>query len=250
METQVFSRKYPGNGKYYTGLRVTLMGPVTGSFDVVKGFELIFTYNRVEKYGCLIFDLSAQNLTYNDVVQTGFWTEIWPMAHADPPIVFLVSRSLPPAPAQFDRYLNVTENVQNGEYGVCVPNGGCGSDVIPPSQWVTTIFYKTTTNSSGPFNNLEMSFALGPAEYKFNEYTVSLENVNDSKPIIIRNMPKEKPHHVFTRLSPGQYVIKIKPYDEHSNDRNRCLCRNEFQACLACKTTVTNEITVGYTQSK
>ncbi|XP_061178843.1 uncharacterized protein LOC133187469 [Saccostrea echinata] len=249
METQVFSREFIGNRKYYTGLRVTLMSPVTGSFDVLKGFELIYTYNTDMKYGCLIFDLSAQKLTYNDVVKTGFWTEIWPMSPADPPIVFLVSRSLPPAPSQYDRYLNVTENVQNGEFSVCVPNGGCGSVVTPSSQWVTTIFYKTTTNSSGPFNNLEMSFALGPPEYNFNEYTVSLHKVNNSKPIIALNLPKERPHHVFKGLSPGKYVIKVIPYDKHFNDRNLCLCRNEFQACLACTTTVTKEITLGHTLS-
>ncbi|XP_061179424.1 uncharacterized protein LOC133188050 [Saccostrea echinata] len=139
------------------------------------------------------------------------------MAPADPPVVFLVSRSLPPAPSQYDRYLNVTENVQNGEFGVCVPNGGC-DNVVTPSEWVTTIFFKTTTNSSGPFNNIEMSFALGPPEYKFNEYTVSLHTVNNSKPIIALNLPKEIPHHVFTRLSPGKYVIKhnLENSSQHS----------------------------------
>lgn len=44
----------------------------------------------------------------------------------DASAVLLVSRSLPPAPAEYDRYLNATENVGTwGEWGLCPPNSGC-----------------------------------------------------------------------------------------------------------------------------
>lgn len=58
--------------------------------------------------------------------QTDFSVDIWPMAKPDPPVVLLVSRSLPPAPAQYDRYLNVTENAGKWvEGGLCPPNSAC-----------------------------------------------------------------------------------------------------------------------------
>lgn len=44
----------------------------------------------------------------------------------DVPAVLLDSRSLPPAPAQYDRYLNATENAGTwGEWGFCPPNSDC-----------------------------------------------------------------------------------------------------------------------------
>lgn len=40
----------------------------------------------------------------------------------DASAVLLVSRSLPPAPAEYDRFLNATENVGTwGEWGLCPP---------------------------------------------------------------------------------------------------------------------------------
>lgn len=66
------------------------------------------------KYFCLI------------PTQTDFWVDIWPMKVNDAHAVLLVSRSLPPAPAEYDRYLNATENVGTwGEWGLCPPNSGC-----------------------------------------------------------------------------------------------------------------------------
>lgn len=66
------------------------------------------------KYFCLI------------PTQTDFWVDIWPMKVNDAHAVLLVSRSLPPAPAEYDRYLNATETVWTwGEWGLCPPNSDC-----------------------------------------------------------------------------------------------------------------------------
>lgn len=66
------------------------------------------------KYFCLI------------PTQTDFWADIWPMKVTDAPAVLLVSRSLPPAPPQYDRYLNATENAGTwGGWAFCPPNSGC-----------------------------------------------------------------------------------------------------------------------------
>lgn len=54
------------------------------SFEVLKGFELIYSYNLDSNYGCLIFDLSAAKLTYTDVVEaSGFYFHCvtWSLYH-------------------------------------------------------------------------------------------------------------------------------------------------------------------------
>lgn len=58
--------------------------------------------------------------------QSDFSADIWPMVEPDPPVVLLVSRSLPPAPGEYDRYLNVTENAGRwGEWAFCPANSAC-----------------------------------------------------------------------------------------------------------------------------
>lgn len=70
---------------------------------------------KIQKYFCL-----------NSNIQTDFWADIWPMKEPNPPAVRLVSRSLPPAPAGYDRYLTETEIVGRwGDMGFCVPNSRC-----------------------------------------------------------------------------------------------------------------------------
>ncbi|XP_048739142.2 uncharacterized protein LOC125653614 isoform X2 [Ostrea edulis] len=246
MKTEVIN-KIHSNNKYYTGLKITLRAPATGSFDVLKGFELIFTYNLDNKYGCLIFDLSAQKLTYNDVIKTDFHVDVWPMSPADPPVIYLVSRSLPPAPAKYDRYLNATEYIKQGDFGVCVPTQGCNG-VVSSSQWKGTIFYKPLTNSSGPFNEVEMSFARAPPEFGFSLYTVSLFKATSlSEPVSQLNLTNQNPRHVFRKLKPGTYVIKVIPFDENFNlGPYHCLCKTQTNVCQSCITTITENFTLGY----
>ncbi|XP_065938370.1 interleukin cytokine receptor-related protein 1 isoform X3 [Magallana gigas] len=244
-----FHKKYPTNHKYYPGLTITLKAPVTASFEVLKGFELIYSYNLDSNYGCLIFDLSAAKLTYTDVVETDFWTDIWPMKVTDAPAVLLVSRSLPPAPAEYDRYLNATENAGTwGEWGFCPPNSDCTGTPTPSCQWVTTIMNKALTNDSDPFNKIQVVFALAPTEFPFTIYTISLYNVNDISPVSAVNVTKDHPSHVFKGIPPGTYIVKVLPFDPYFNQGpGRCLCKNEYNTCFPCTTTVTRNFTVGYT---
>nr|XP_034307292.1 uncharacterized protein LOC117682857 isoform X3 [Crassostrea gigas] len=244
-----FHRKYPTNHKYYPGLTITLKAPVTASFEVLKGFELIYSYNLDSNYGCLIFDLSAAKLTYTDVVETDFWTDIWPMKVTDAPAVLLVSRSLPPAPAEYDRYLNATENAGTwGEWGFCPPNSDCTGTPTPSCKWVTTIMNKALTNDSDPFNQIQVVFALAPTEFPFTIYTISLYNVNGTSPVSAVNVTKDHPNHVFKGIPPGTYVVKVLPFDPYFNQGpGRCLCKNEYNSCFPCTTTVTRNFTVGYT---
>lgn len=65
-------------------------------------------------------------LVFKLYLQTDFWADIWPMRESNLPAVRLVSRSLPPAPAGYDRYLTETEIVGRwGDMGFCVPNSRC-----------------------------------------------------------------------------------------------------------------------------
>jgi hypothetical protein len=59
------------------------------------------------------------------------------------------------------------------------------------SQWITTIFYKALTNSSGPYNKVEMSFARAPSEYGFRLYTISLYEAGTSRPVSQLNATDE-----------------------------------------------------------
>ncbi|XP_078340017.1 uncharacterized protein LOC111108147 isoform X2 [Crassostrea virginica] len=252
MISKPFYQKWPSNKKYYPGLNITLKAPITASFDALKGFELIFTYSLDKNYGCLIFDLSAGKLTFIDAEETNFWAAIWPLGEPDPPVVLLVSRSLPPAPAEYDRFLNKTEHIGHwGNEGTCVSITECGPTITPSSEWVTTIFNQVPVNSSGPFNKIKMSFALAPPEYNFMVYTVTLYKVNASRPVASLNVTKDSPTHMFERVSPGTYIIKVLPFDSYFNFGNSfCLCKNRIGNCFPCTTTITKEFSVGYAANK
>nr|XP_034307309.1 uncharacterized protein LOC109617566 isoform X1 [Crassostrea gigas] len=170
------------------------------------------------------------------------------MKVTDAPAFLLVSRSLPPAPAQYDRYLNATENVGTwGEYGFCPPNSGCTGTPTPSCKWVTTIMNKVLTNDSGPFNKIQVVFALAPPEFPFTIYTISLYNVNDTSSVSAVNVTKDFPSHVFKRISPGTYIVKVLPFDPYFNQGpDRCLCKNEYSVCSPCTPTITRGFTVGY----
>uniref|UniRef100_K1PT74 ILCR1 Ig-like domain-containing protein n=1 Tax=Magallana gigas TaxID=29159 RepID=K1PT74_MAGGI len=165
-------------------------------------------------------------------------------AHA----VLLVSRSLPPAPAEYDRYLNATETVWTwGEWGFCPPNSDCLGTPTPSCKWVTTIMNKALTNDSGPFNQIQVVFALAPPEFPFTVYTISLHNVNDTSPVSAVNVTKDFPSHVFKGISPGTYIVKVLPFDPYFDQgSDRCLCKNENSRCLPCTPTITSDFTVGY----
>lgn len=247
MVSNPFNKKYPNN-KYYPGLTITLKAPVTASFEVLKGFELIYSYNLDNNYGCLIFDLSATKLTYTDAVETDFSVDIWPMSEPDPPVVLLVSRSLPPAPGEYDRYLNVTENAGRwGEWAFCPANSACSGNSTPSCRWVTTIMNKALTNDSGPFNKIQVAFALAPTEFPFTIYTISLYNANGTSPVSAINVTKDHPNHVFRSIPPGTYIVKVEPVDPYFNQGpGRCLCKNDYHSCFPCTTTITKAFTVGY----
>lgn len=50
---------------------------------------------------------------------------------------------------------------------------------------------KALTNNSGPFNQIQVVFALAPTEFPFTVYTISLYNVNDMSPVSAVNVTKD-----------------------------------------------------------
>lgn len=46
-------------------------------------------------------------------------------------------------------------------------------------------------NYSGPFNKIQVAFALAPPEFPFTLYTISLYNVNDTSPVSAVNVTKD-----------------------------------------------------------
>lgn len=82
--------------------------------------------NSCNKIQVDFFFQKLQKLFCFKPTQSDFWVDIWPMKVTDAPAVLMVSRSLSPAPEEYDRYLNVTENAGTwGKWGFCPINSGC-----------------------------------------------------------------------------------------------------------------------------
>ncbi|XP_064619557.1 uncharacterized protein LOC135482998 [Lineus longissimus] len=235
LKVDTYLKYNPADKILYPVVNISFKGPDDATLIFVKGFEVTLMIASGEHASwelaiCRLFDLSAANITNDDVVTSSqiefSYKGCFSLLRKKTTYRVRV-RSLPEP---------TTINSPAKDVAVYIDTPVPTAPVIDSRNSANWAFFIQTVIDN---NQLKVSFSKPPYKFKFTRFRVSLIRYTTNEegeqiPKLVTEQEVQTSPVVFKVRCPGLYAVWVEPIDTYLLKKKKCLCKLDGQCASMC----------------